>query len=41
MNGKIKQSTIIIGHFVVTNLFLPFTLYRLGQDLYTVWFRKS
>ena len=41
MLEKSKKSAILIGHFVLVNLFLPVAIYHLGQDLYSIWFRKN
>jgi len=41
MLEKGKKSTLLIGSFIITNLFLPLALYRLGVDLYSVWFKKD
>ena len=41
MIQKGRKSAILIGHFIIVNLFLPVAIYHLGQDLYTVWFRED
>jgi len=41
MIKKARTSTFIIGKFVITNLFLPFSLITLGHELYNLWFKKE
>jgi hypothetical protein len=40
MLEKSKKSAILIGHFILTNVFLPLMMFQLGKDLYDVWFKK-
>lgn len=39
MLKKTQKSAELIGHFVITNLFLPLTMYQLGKELYDIWFK--
>lgn len=41
MLKRSKKSAILIGHFVADNVILPIVLYRLGKDLYIVWFKDD
>lgn len=41
MLDKGKKSAVLIGHFVLTNLVFPITVYQLGKDLYIIWFKKD
>jgi hypothetical protein len=39
MKKKTQRSAELIGHFILTNVFLPLVMYQLGKDLYEVWFK--
>jgi hypothetical protein len=38
---KLTTSAHLIGHFFLTNLFLPVGAVLLGAELYNVWFKKE